>query len=268
MPVIVTPQLRMHYRTSGSGSQTMLFLHGNFASSLWWEKVMVQMPPAWRAVAPDMRGFGQSDKPPAGYTVDQLAEDVSSLVGKLELNDFVLVGHSLGGAVALSFTLDHQERVRALVLLDPVPAGGLRFDEEILRGLSGIQNSRAALGAGMKISAPTAPEDDFFSRLVDEALIATPQAFHEILASVTKFDVVDRLPQLRVPVLCVMGELDALIPRADVIKMQTRIPNCRVEIMGGVGHSPQVEAPRDFLQLLLGFADGARKRAGSFDDCG
>lgn len=253
MPILSVSKVKMHYRETGGGHQTLLFLHGNLASSLWWERVFPLLPQRWHAIAPDMRGFGQSEKPPEGYSVEELASDLSSFIRQLGLCDFTLVGHSLGGAVALQYALEHQAQLKALVLVDPVPANGLRFDEGMIQALSGMQGNRVALEAGLRMSAPRAPDDAFFDRLVEEALQATPMAFAEIPRKLADFNLTPRLSELSVPTLCIRGEMDVLIPPHDIDQMARQIPGCRLEVIRGVGHSPQVEAPRKFTELLLDF---------------
>ena len=76
MPFIKTSQLEMHYETGGRGKEVLLLLHGNFASWRWWQPILKNTPPGYRAYAPDMRGCGDTDQPEEGYTIVQHADDL------------------------------------------------------------------------------------------------------------------------------------------------------------------------------------------------
>src|ERR1700676_1787767 len=243
----------MHFREQGRGPVTILFLHGNLSSSRWWEKVFSFLPADWRAIAPDFRGFGSSEAPPEGFGIEGMVRDLEALVNDLQLLSFAVVGHSLGGGVGLQYALDHPRQVWALGLVDPVPANGLHLPEEVFGLLVSMKASHAAMKEGLKATAPSAPGDDFFELLVEDALRSTPQAFLEIPKSAARFNVSGRLKDLACPALCVQGESDALIPREDVERMCHSIPNGLFVEMKNVGHSPPIEAPEELARQLIDF---------------
>ena len=124
MPYVQTPNLRIHYRVAGDGDITLVLLHGNFGSWRWWEPVLERLPSGYRAYAPDLRGCGDSARPGFGHNIEVLTSDVFDFITSLSLCDVHLVGHSLGGAVALQAARDHPDLVRSLLLIAPPPAEG------------------------------------------------------------------------------------------------------------------------------------------------
>lgn len=255
MPFVDVNHVKLHYREREGGSPTLLFLHGNLASSRWWEKIFPLLPVGWRALALDLRGYGLSDRPASGYSVDVWTADVEAFVRAKKIERMVLVGHSLGGAVALQYALDYPSVLAALVLLDPVPADGLHLGPQVFELLASMQRTLSAMKEGLIATAPAALVDAFFDQLVAEGFRSIPAAFKEIPAALSGFDVFPRLSTLSVPTLCLLGEHDLLIPRRDIERMQRRIPNSRLAIISGVGHSPQIENPPAFMKHLLTFME-------------
>ncbi|MBA3659529.1 MAG: alpha/beta hydrolase, partial [Gemmatimonadales bacterium] len=99
----------------------LVFLHYFGGSSREWAGVMDQLDGEHRCIAPDLRGFGQSGAPETGYTVRDYADDVAALVERFELTRFHLVGHSMGGKVALAFAARRPPGLEGVVLLAPSP---------------------------------------------------------------------------------------------------------------------------------------------------
>src|SRR5690348_13069085 len=98
MPFIELPTLRVHYEQAGSGRDVLVFVHGNFASSRWWQPMLDSVPAGWRAYAFDLRGCGRTESTSNGsaveYAIPRLAEDLAGFADKLDLPAFHLVGHS------------------------------------------------------------------------------------------------------------------------------------------------------------------------------
>ncbi|HOD35903.1 MAG TPA: alpha/beta hydrolase [Syntrophales bacterium] len=135
MPFLDVPGLKIHYEIGGSGKKVLVLLHGNFGSWRWWQPVLKRLPENCRAYAPDLRGCGETGRPGVGHSVEQLASDLYAFSRGLGLPAFHLVGHSLGGAVAMQFALDHPEMVRSMLLVAPAPAEGMKGKVEGLAWL-------------------------------------------------------------------------------------------------------------------------------------
>jgi pimeloyl-ACP methyl ester carboxylesterase len=108
--------------------QVIVYVHGLQASGRIWQLVCDELPgDQYRVVVVDNRGAGRSDAPAeeAAYGVKPFADDLYGLVTALDLRDIILVGHSMGGATAMQFAVDHPESVRALALVDPAGPDGV-----------------------------------------------------------------------------------------------------------------------------------------------
>jgi haloacetate dehalogenase len=111
---------RIHYRRLGRGP-AMVLLHGFPQTGHMWRKVMPALGERFTVIAPDLRGYGDSDRPRGGYDKRTMAADVADLIRQLDLGPVVLVGHDRGGRVAHRFALDHPGLLTRLVLLDIAP---------------------------------------------------------------------------------------------------------------------------------------------------
>lgn len=293
MPFVTLPNLKMHYEEAGSGDDTLIMIHGNFASWRWWKPVMERLPSGYHAYIPDLRGSGDTDRPPDGHTVEQLAEDIYEFVKALELSKFHLVGHSLGGAVSLQFTLDHPEKVYDLVLVAPAPAEGMPnlrkpaqhdspllvlfglFDPEslvsnlspetletIYKNVRTSAGNRYFLKSALAKMMPSWTHDDNpdFEALVDDAVRMSPEAMLGHLASLEKWNVLARLDRVEQPVLILLGKQDGLIHPGEMKRTVRQLKRGRLVLWRGVGHSPQIERPERFMRLLTSFINRNKVR--------
>jgi len=118
--VSVRDRSRIHYRRLGQGPG-MVLLHGYPQTGHMWRKVMPALAERFTVVAPDLRGYGDSDRPAAGYDKRTMAADVADVIRTLGIQPVVLVGHDRGARVAHRFALDHPSLLTRLVLLDIAP---------------------------------------------------------------------------------------------------------------------------------------------------
>jgi pimeloyl-ACP methyl ester carboxylesterase len=125
---VVTPRLTaaVFERPSAAASSTVVFIHGNVSSSLFWQPTMLALDSGIRALAIDLRGFGDSETLPVDGTrgVRDFSDDVASVLAELGLGAVNLVGWSMGGGVVLQYVLDHSDRVLSLTLVSPVSPYG------------------------------------------------------------------------------------------------------------------------------------------------
>lgn len=132
--VKVRDGVRIHYRQLGQGPG-MILLHGYPQTGHMWRKVFPSLAEHFTVVAPDLRGYGDSDRPAAGYDKRSMAEDIAQLIPALGINPVVLVGHDRGARVAHRFALDHPSLLTHLILLDIAPTYDIfeRVDQQRAR---------------------------------------------------------------------------------------------------------------------------------------
>lgn len=256
---IQTSRLRHRYRIQGDADGLpLLLLHGSFASGLWWEPCLELLPEAVLAVAPDLRGCGGTDKPVAGYTIEAMADDIHAFVEALGWVDFDLVGHAAGGAVAIEYTLRHQELVNSLILVDSAPIEGIFTPLDTVTLLNRMQRDRTLLAEALSVLMPSygkhATELAFFERIVDEAAQMAPAAFTEVAVALGQWNRAAEAKSLTLPALIVWGEYDTLVSRDEATRTLLAIPGAnQMEVLAGVGHSPMLEAPFALVERIVDF---------------
>ncbi|HEU4947209.1 MAG TPA: alpha/beta fold hydrolase [Kribbella sp.] len=273
-----TPQVvtlhghRLSYLDSGIGP-VVLFIHGILGSHRNWAHLIDRMNDDHRVIVPDLFGHGHSAKPMGDYSLGSHAATMRDLLDRLGIERVTLVGHSLGGGIAMEFYYLFPERVERLVL---VASGGLgREVNWILRSaaLPGAEWVLPVIASGwVRASAETAgrtlskvgwkPGSDItalwqgFTSLGDgesrRAFLATTRSVVDPGGqSVSAHDYLpDALP---IPTLIVWGSRDRMIPVWHAIRAQQVIPDCRVELFEGAGHFPHLDEPDRFAELLRDF---------------
>ena len=124
---IPTARLNMHVLCSGpDDGEPVVFLHGNFSAAAYWEETMLALPASYRAIAPDLRGYGQTEDLLIDATqgMGEWSDDLASLFAALDIDRAHLVGWSLGGGVLYRFLIDHADKVRSVTLVSPVSPYG------------------------------------------------------------------------------------------------------------------------------------------------
>ena len=242
---------RVAYRANGDPAgrrgQRVLYVHGTGCSGVVWEGHLAALADAHTAVAIDLPGHGRSEGPSFRGAADY-AHVVVELARALGWDRFVVAGHSMGGAVALSCALYHAERLHAMLLIDT--GARLRVHPEILRG------ARDAVAAGRR---PSTAREWAFAR-------ATPQSLVDAVAAMTadtdprvtyadwicddSFDCLSRVGEIQVPALAVCGEEDRLTPVAYHRFFATRMPRCELAIVRGAGHWVFQEQPAAFARVV------------------
>ncbi len=263
---------KVAYRDEGDG-ETLLLIHGMAGSSDSWRSVLPQLSKRYRVIAPDLLGHGQSDKPRiSDYSLGAFAVWLRDLLDELGVSQATLVGHSLGGGVAMQFVYQHPDYVKRLVLIS---SGGLGPDVGlILRLLSApgaelvlpIVAPKFVLTAGNKvrswlsaagIQSPRGAEIwSAYSSLSDPA---TRQSFLRTLRSVVDYrgQAVSAVSKLglreQLPIMAIWGERDDIIPVDHAHAAHEVRPDVRLEVLPNVGHFAQVEAPNDVVELIEDF---------------
>lgn len=243
-----------YWEEQGSGPPLIL-IHGLGASTAVWDRVAPLLAGELRTIAYDLRGLGRSGTPDPPYSLDDLVRDLLALLDRLGLDRVALVGHSLGGAVALSFAVDHPDRVSRVVVVS-VP---MRTSDETRR----LVHARAAVAEreGMDAVAELHAAAGFPPGFDDEATLARYKrmissgdpAGYAALVRLVDLDVSDRLPALTRPTLLVAGELDRVVPPSGVRAAADAIEGCEYVELAGCGHVAPLERPDELAAHVLEF---------------
>lgn len=261
-------KVRLEYLAAGSGPRRVVLMHGFQASARIWQGVQEALPgDQYTSIAIHHRGAGGSDAPAdeADYSIELFAADAFELVTQLGWRDFTLVGHSLGGATAMQFAVAYPQLLNGLVLLDPagpdgrtLPAGGPSLDEIIDRSMAARRAQQAAGAAGDGIGAAigAAGEPDW-KRLLAQDMRGTPEVrLRGSMRSMFSIRIGERLKSLPMPVLLAAGDVDELIPLADMLATWAKLPpGSGLQVWHGVGHSPNVDIPGELATVLRRFVE-------------
>lgn len=262
------------YEQGSHDAPVVLCIHSVFVDARSFSAIGELLADEFRIICPDLPGYGDSEKPPPNrfaYGIDDFAESLVGLYGGLGLRRTFVVGHGLGGAVAMTLAAKHPELVSRLVLVDPICQKAPLFLGEralLVPFVGGIIYKqllgRAAFGAlfrerlyGTKVSPRTI--DDYFESFNSPAgrgsLLATLRATSDarpVFAQTTK---------LNVPTLVVWGRHDRIQPASLGLKLSREIRHAGFELFNA-GHSPHEELPEEVAPCIRRFLRAERPSAG------
>lgn len=269
MPIVNVANLKIHYRTAGSGGTTIVFLHGNYASSRWWVPLLENLPEGYRALAPDLRGCGgREGRTTRGgirkLTIQDLANDLAGFLNALDIPQAAIVGHSLGGQIATTYAIQHPEKVRALILEDTGPADGIplgSITSPLLLPLE-LKNRRMIRRA---LTMAGVPKSGAFSdSLIEDALSAPRGLYYKFSRAAARWKANGDLKKITAPTLLIWGEADDIMPSRYARAYLEQIPDVQLVLVPMAGHSPHLEQPEQFSNQLYAFLDRhARSEEGS-----
>ncbi len=224
------------YRVSGSGRPVVL-IHGLWNTSGLWQQTLEAFSPLYRLYAPDLPGHGQSS-PRLPWKLREVAALLAAWMRLLKLPPATVVGHSMGGALAIILAASEPALVNRLVLVN---AAGLPMQRPFLRALT-----RTSLGFANHPTVRYASRYGKSSRL---QVLALWQAADEVLAC----DIRPDLKAIRCPTLILWGMRDLALPVQSAALMHRAIPGSELVLLPGVRHQPMRQVPATFHQILGDF---------------
>lgn len=279
--------LRAHHTYGGRGSP-VVFIHGLGSSGyMEWRQNLEAVAGRHRVFAPDLPGYGRSDKPRARYTIPFFARFVRRYMEDRGLRSAALVGASLGGRIALEVALEEPRLVRKLALVNTLGLGrpqvkgaqvayGLitipRVGEAVMRAARDALRwapprfIRRVAGryAGVSSDLERTMDDTYLNDLRE---MYGAEGFHEAYLSTIRslvnpralfggnHDVTRRLNELRIPVQLIWGADDPLFPLAHASRAHSLIERASLAVIDRAGHTPQAERPEEFNRVLDAFLD-------------
>jgi pimeloyl-ACP methyl ester carboxylesterase len=250
------------YDDIGVGDPVLL-VHGHpFDRSMWRPQVTALVTAGWRAIAPDLRGYGESSTSAEKTTLGEFATDLVAVLDHAEVDTAHVVGLSMGGQIVMELMEQIPHRILSLVLADtsarPETSDGVRARRE---------NADRLLRDGMwdfaaeVLPRMIAPANiDALPHVADHVLSmmrrTSPQgAAAALRGRAERPDYTDSLRKVRVPTLVVVGRDDDFTPLADAKLIRDLVPGADLAVFDGAGHLPNLETPDQFNARLLGFLD-------------
>jgi pimeloyl-ACP methyl ester carboxylesterase len=233
---------RFHSLHAGAGSAVVL-LHGLAGSSRWWRYTLPALASTFHTHIPELIGFGRSRPAPHQPDIPTMASLLLAWMDEIGLGHAHLVGHSMGGQIAIHAATQQPERIGRLVLAAAAGIPRPLAPAEVARFLAEIVPPRAW---GRLSFLPT---------IAFDTARAGPwviwRAFRHLLAD----DVRPLLPTLAAPTLLIWGRFDPLVPLAHGRQMAELIPDARLRIIPDAGHNAMADRPERFNDLLLSFLE-------------
>ncbi len=239
--VSISPRVRLSVVDAGprDAEHTILFLHGFGGHALQWERQLAAYAEKYRVVAPDLRGHGLSDHPDSQYTMQEHVSDLERIVEQLNFpKQFVVIGHSFGGAIAASFTVKNQTRVEKLILLGTASSFRLGIGQDLITRL------------------PTQWAEPLRKRLpiVYNAPFFVMKRMY--LDTVAVWDGKNVLPQIRVPTLVILGVRDLVFEQSRYEEVADLIPNAQLAKIPVSAHMVQLERADAVNRAIQRFIGG------------
>ena len=245
--------LNVRYYTAGQG-EPLLVIHGGAGDAKTWWKNIAELALKYTGYAPDLPGFGGSQPLSGNYYIHELSEFIGKFAAGIGLDKFNLVGHSLGGGIALDYTLKSPNKVKKLVLISSLCLGRevgfwLRF-----LSIPGLIHSLATLVMGVLQGVKWVAKQ---LKRVEYVIPLTPAIIHvgENLTIFNRQSLVleSRLAEVHVPTLLVWGAKDPIVPVRQAYAAARMIPDCRLKVFEKRGHNVHREELKQFSSVLAGF---------------
>jgi pimeloyl-ACP methyl ester carboxylesterase len=227
----------------GTGDPVVL-LHGLSGSRRWWRFTAPVLARRFRVHMPELVGFGGSRRSERQPDIGEMAAVLAEWIGQLGLPSFGLVGHSMGGQIALHLAVEHRMPER-LVLVD---SSGLPHAWTLRDAARMVAGALPPRSWGSPLFVPTIAAD---------AVRAGPRVLLHATRHLLNDDVTALLPRVSCPTLVIWGELDPLLPLQHGAALARRIPGARLAVIRDAAHNPMADRPTEFNRALIDFLEAA-----------
>jgi pimeloyl-ACP methyl ester carboxylesterase len=252
---IASNGISIHVDDQGNGDLSLVFLHYWGGSSRTWKHITAALAPRFRTIAIDHRGWGESDAPGDGYGLADLAADAEGVIKALNLQRYVLVGHSMGGKVAQLMASRRPGGLVGLVLVAPSPPAPMAIPEEARAAMADAYDSRETVEAtidNVLTAKALSPQDR--EQVIADSLrgaILAKQAWPHVAS---QEDITAQVGAINVPALVIAGELDGVDSPATLqAELLSRLPHAVMHVLPGTGHLSMLESVDELLPLIERF---------------
>ncbi|MBC8331290.1 MAG: alpha/beta fold hydrolase [Anaerolineae bacterium] len=256
MPKITLNAIELFYEIHGTG-EPLLLIHGLGSSSRDWEYQLPAFTEHYQVITCDVRGHGQSAKPPGPYSVPMFADDIIQLMQALDIAPAHVLGISMGGMIAYQLAVDHPEMVKSLIAVNCNPELPVRnfkdrlaiWQREIIVQLIGMRKMGQVLSERLFIK----PDQEKLRQIfVQRWAENDPKAYLAAMRAIVGWSVVAELPKLTMPVLVIAADQDYSFVD-DKTAYIPLMPNAQMLVIEDSRHATPVEHPEAFNQAVLSF---------------
>lgn len=247
----------------------IVLIHCYSCSLAWWQRLIPRLDREHRVIAVDLRGFGGSEKPTSGYSMEDQASFVAEGLRRLGVHGATVVGHSLGGSVATALD-EVPGYVRRLAIIDQAPeerfSNGLGLTAELstapILGQALWQVTPSfAIKDGLQVAfAPGYEVPDLFVEEFDRMTYTSYDSDDEEGNYMAAEPLDRRIEATGTPLLAIFGAEDQIYDARPALAAYATVPGAQTALIAGAGHSPNVEKPAETARLILAFASSDRRR--------
>jgi len=234
----------------------LLFVHGWQADGTVWGPIVARLRERHRVITVDLRGAGLSGAAPGPYVIDKFSNDLTELIPALDLDPLVVVGHSMGAAIAQRFAIDNPEAVEGLVLIAPVPASGIPFSPRVLDFMRSTAGNADQAVVWLKQLTFSEPSPEIGKVLRDAAAGVRTDVALESFESWQGAAFADEAATIETPTLILAPSHDRpMTPDLVREKVANIISGSRLEVLNETGHYAPVERPELIAKRIEAFLD-------------
>jgi pimeloyl-ACP methyl ester carboxylesterase len=220
---------------------TLVLLHGAGGSADQWARQIAHFSPRYRVVAPDLRGHNRSEVPSSAYSLEEFLWDFTQTLAQLQVQEpFVLMAHSFGGPIALTFAAAQPQRISKLVLIATAPEMHINPLHEFI----------------VKLPLPLGYLERLRPILMPKTYAPVSVIQRVLAGTLFRWRGYDMLPQISAPTLVVAGQWDFIVPQAMAQKTAALLPNARLEVVRYTRHLPHLERPDAVNRVIERFLEG------------
>jgi 3-oxoadipate enol-lactonase len=246
----------INYEIAGSG-KTLVLIHGLGGNTQTWDTQVPMLSRHYRVLTWDVRGHGGSDKPEGDYSAELFASDLTALLRALRIDSAFVLGHSMGGVIALRFALNFPDLCSALIVSSSsaqVNPQATKYWQDLAASVleGGIEafpfDSTRAFSKDFVERNPEAVEE--FAR---KNPVNDPSCYAKAALAMSDYNYNDELGRIRCPTLIIVGDQDVMTPPGGSVRMNRLIPGSKLIIFKDSGHISYVEQPEVFSKTVLNF---------------
>lgn len=248
---------KLYYEVSGEGESVVL-IHAGKLDNRMWKDQFSEFARYYKVIRYDVRGYGKSEVSTKPYSD---IEDLFNLLKFLQIDKACLIGVSMGGKIAIDFTLEHPEMVNGLIAVSP-DLGGFSWSNEILQKYQQIletardegESKAVEMWLGFPLFAP-AMENPHVAPLIRKIVAENPHVFllNPLLRRQLKPPAIERLSEIRVSTLIMVGDRDVSDVLAISDTLEAKITGAKKMVIYGSGHLLNLEKPEEFNRVVLDF---------------